>query len=297
MDVVTDVLKNAMFPDPPTTIHFAERDGVVTYGDGESCSIGELVADYANLVLDKRNELRGFVSLISEVGDIFKANPNPRTNYIPIYDTACKYGNHVFAQTIVLLAHEAYIGEYYKGGTTFHKYFADRLTTMIRMCKNYINGTELETTEKGITLESHIFTDDTGHLMIEYSSQSASAVLYYHLLRLQELDQRPNICKVCGRAFMPVTKVSELYCRKPYPDGRTCAEIAVARRPKEDPFYQEYQRAYKKLFARMTRGSRGAFGKRKLDAWTTEANRKRKEYQERNDLAGYIQWVAETTKQ
>lgn len=294
MNINTDTFLEAIYPTPPSEIHFAERDGIVTYDSGESCSVGELVTDYANLVLDKRNEYRGFVTLILEIGEIINKSSFKKKN-TAIYKAACKYGGPVFARTIVLLVYEAYRKAYYEG-IKFNNYFGDRLTTMVKMCKNYINGSELETTENGITLESHIFTDDTGHLVIEYSSQSASAVLYYHLLRLQELGLHPNICQICGRAFIPVSKVSELYCRKKHSDGRTCAEIAVAKREKDDPFYHAYKRAYKKLFARMTRGDSGAVGKRNLDEWTAEATRRRKEYKERGDLAGYIQWVEETTK-
>lgn len=275
---------------PPGPMHFSERDGMVTYDVGVTQSVGELVADFANLVMDRRDEQRNLARLIIEIDDILSSKiqePEDQSLQEKIFVVGKKYGNTVFAWVIWLLVHESY----YNGSKDMIIYFGDNLKDMCLFCRSYIKGRELKTSKAGITLDSRIFTDKDGLLRIEYSTRSASAIVYFHLLRLQELGQRPNICRVCGRAFFPVSKSNELYCRKQYGDGRYCANIAAANREKDVSFYSLYRTAYKTMYARMKRKGNNEIAKGKFKKWKTDAASKLIEYEREGDIEGYKQWL------
>ena len=294
----TENLIRAISPPPPDAVRFTEKDGTITYTIGDGCRngnfgvypVGSLVTDYANLALNKRNKQRDFVSICCEISSVLSM---PKHDSDKVYSVAIKYGEPIFAWTVVLLCFEAR----HNGRTPPEKYFESRLKKMVQMCKSYMDGVELTTTKKGIILDARILTDDNGQLIIEYSSIYASSILYYHLLRLQELGQYPNICQVCGRAFMPVSKSNEKYCRKKYPDGRTCYDMATIAKEKYDPFQSIYRKAYKTMSQRASRAKGYKNIQEKNERWREEAKAKLKECREADDLAGFTKWIEESTKQ
>lgn len=276
---------------PLEPLCFIEQSGMVSYKVGGSFPVGELVCDYANLLLDKREEKRGIISLTKSLADILASPSNKQ--YEEIYREARKYGNHVFGWTILLLIHES-INSGYKAYMS--EYFFTILHEISKMCSTYIKGRKLKTGKDGISLDAHIFSDENGQLFIEYSSRSAQAIVFYHLMKLQETGQRPSICKVCGRAFIPVSKSNELYCRKKYADGRTCADIAFLSKEKEDPFYSIYRTAYKTMYARSSRMIGKTSGKKRLEKWRKEAKIKMDEYQTSGDIDGFKKWIEESKR-
>lgn len=278
---------------PPGKMFFTERDGVVTYDRDEQHHVGELVNNYANLIMNKRNKEKDILQLTVKINDVFSNQSTKAHNiFEDCYAVARHYGNHVFAWTILLLAYESY----YNGSKCAIDYFAEKLKEITLFCRAYIKGSEYKTNEIGIDLEARILTDESGILQIEYSSQSASAIVYFHLLKLQELGLRPNICRVCGRAFFPVSKSNELYCRKQYGDGRYCADIAASNREKDNPFYSLYRTAYKTMYARMMRRGRNEIEKAKLEKWKIDAASKQIEYERNGDIEGYKQWLENSKK-
>ncbi len=295
--VNTENLIRAIYPPPPDAVHFTEKGGTITYviGEGDrrsvprSYPVGDLVTDYANLLLDKRNKQQEFVSLCCEIEPFFST---PKHDSEKLFSVAIKYGKTMFAWTIVLLCFEAR----HRGSAAPGKYFRTRLKKMAQMCKSYIDGVELTTTKAGISLDARILTDDSGKLIIEYSSIYASSILYYHLLRLQELGQQPNICEVCGRAFMPVSKSNEKYCRKKYSDGRTCYDLAMLTKEKEDPFQNLYRKAYKTMSQRASRAKGYKNIQERNKQWRKEAKAKQQECRANNDLAGFTQWIEDSLK-
>lgn len=266
---------------PFDPLEFTEHDGIVNYGKSGGVHVGELVCDYANLLI-KRNGDMEIVTLVSNLSQCLSSGGK----WQDLYGIARKFGGHAFAWSILMLIHESR----YKGSDHLIRVLSD----ISKMCRRYVKGMELKTSGDGIALEAHIFTDNMGKLQIKYSSKSAGAIAYYHILRLQELGQRPNICKVCGRAFIPVSKSNEMYCRRKNSDGRTCADIAFENRTREDPFYSLYRTAYKTMSARAARMEGG--GKDRLTRWRTEAKKKYDEYKEADDLEGLSRWIEDSMK-
>lgn len=283
----------AISPVPsPGKMYFSERDGVVTYDKDEQHEVGELVINYANLVMDKRNKEKNIQQLITRINEIFSSQDDKSHTLEDCYVAARHYGGHVFAWTILLLAHESC----HNTSKSAINYFMDELDELALLCRAYIKGHEYRTIGTGIDLEARIQTDQSGKLQIEYASQSANAIVYFHLLRSQELGLRPNICKVCGRAFFPVSKANELYCKKKYKDGRSCADIAAANKEKNDPFYSLYRTAYKTMYARMKRRGNNELERAKLRNWENIAISKRIEYERKGDPEGFRQWLEDSKK-
>lgn len=266
---------------PFDPLEFTEHDGIVNYGKGDGVHVGELVCDYANLLI-KRNDEMGIFTIETDLSQCLSNGGK----WPDLYDVARKFGGHAFAWSILMLLYESR----YKSSDHFIWVLVD----ISKRCRRYVKGGRLKTVGAGVELEAHIFTGKAGNLQIKYSSRSAEAVAYYHILRLQELGQRPNICKVCGRAFIPVSKSNEMYCRRKNSDGRTCADIAFENRTREDPFYSLYRTAYKTMSARAARMEGG--GKDRLTRWRTEAKKKYDEYKEADDLEGLSRWIEDSMK-
>ena len=268
---------------------FSISKDVATYGVGATQPVGQLVVEFANLLMDNRRTPNNFAHLASSVEEILA---NPKENIVnAVLPVAKRYGGDVFSYVVSLLAHDTY----YKN-TTEH-YFWAVLNILSGFCRSYVLGKKFMTvTKDGVSLEAHFIVDRLGAMHMEFSSTSAEAIVMYHLFTLQELEQRPSVCSMCGRAFFPTSKSNEKYCRNIYKNGRTCADIAFEVQSKQDPFYDLYRTAYKTVSARVGRMIGKDAGQAKLKMWREAAKSALEEYRAKDDLEGFRKWIEESKK-
>ena len=90
----------------------------------------------------------------------------------------------------------------------------------------------------------------------------------------------PKRCANCGRWFLQMPGATYSYCNEPAPGqpDKTCREIGTTNsfrsKVKNNDVWQVHQRAYKKYFARVRKGT---MSKADFEAWSREAERLRDE--------------------
>ena len=98
-------------------------------------------------------------------------------------------------------------------------------------------------------------------------------------------------CKNCNCFFIPQNNHITDYCNRPYKKtGKTCKEVGANRIYKEkvykNPILQEYERAYKRNYAKCKRNAIDSETFRQwIDEATIERDRVATEYEKSNDIA------------
>ena len=101
---------------------------------------------------------------------------------------------------------------------------------------------------------------EDGKIYRETEYSSLGSFLYTELMTCLQEGRVPRCCANCGRFFMPRGGYDVEYCDNPAPGetDKTCKEVGArntfARRVKDSPALQVFQRAYKTHHARIRSG-------------------------------------------
>ena len=112
--------------------------------------------------------------------------------------------------------------------------------------------------------------------------------VYVELMKGLQKGFVPKRCANCRRLFLQTPGATYSYCNEPAPGqgGKTCREIGAAKSFKEkvdnNDIWKVHQRAYKKYFARV---SRGKMSKPEFEVWAREAERMRDEALTEDEMA------------
>ena len=134
---------------------------------------------------------------------------------------------------------------------------------------------------------------DNDRCIILQSVQDIFSAVIYDALEVAEKGIAINTCLNCGKLFIPAKRKDEKYCRRLFDGDRTCKDVGTALHT--DPF----QAAYRKWYQATADSSQARKYKRlfpkefeeKIRPLIEAAKAAREEYQERNDLAGFVQWL------
>ncbi len=114
---------------------------------------------------------------------------------------------------------------------------------------------------------------------VRYKNTSPISFCVTELFKMLESGIQVRICKNCNRFFIPQNNHAADYCtRICNSKGQTCKEIGAQKaykaKVKSNPILKEYEKAYKRNYAKVSRGelSRDAFEK-----WSANAVTKREE--------------------
>lgn len=114
---------------------------------------------------------------------------------------------------------------------------------------------------------------------VRYKNTSPISFCVTELFKMLESGIQVRICKNCNRFFIPQNNHTADYCtRICNSKGQTCKEIGAQKaykaKVKSNPILKEYEKAYKRNYAKVSRGelSRDAFEK-----WSANAVSKREE--------------------
>lgn len=97
---------------------------------------------------------------------------------------------------------------------------------------------------------------ESGGLAERYRASGLAELLYLDLIHLLQEGSSVRKCSHCGRFFLPERGYNYRYCDSQAPgEERTCREIGAARTRQsklgDNTILAEYQRAYKRYYARM----------------------------------------------
>mgnify|MGYP003290489639 CR=1 FL=1 len=129
------------------------------------------------------------------------------------------------------------------------------------------------------------------NLKYRYYNTSPLSFCIMEFYKMLELHIPIRRCKNCNRLFIPDSNHITDYCNRPYKKtGKTCKEVGANRTYKEkvfkNPILQEYERAYKRNYAKCKRNAIDAETFRQwIDEATIERDRVATEYEKSNDIA------------
>nr|WP_295299484.1 DUF6076 domain-containing protein [uncultured Blautia sp.] len=128
---------------------------------------------------------------------------------------------------------------------------------------------------------------------VRYKNTSPISFCVTELFKMLESGIQIRICKNCNRFFIPQNNHTADYCtRICNSKGQTCKEIGAQKaykaKVKSNPILKEYEKAYKRNYAKVSRGelSRDAFEK-----WSANAVTKREEAIKAFDQTGDLEIV------
>jgi hypothetical protein len=142
-----------------------------------------------------------------------------------------EYGQFIFKSSLA-------VSPTYKGKLDF-----DKIRT--------INKKEADTKE----LLRLIHTDHEGVSLASYTIiESLHEMLFFEFTEMLKQGLRVKKCRLCNRYFILQSKHETEYCDRIYRGKRTCKQFGAKKvyneRVAADPVLQEYQRIYKRYFAR-----------------------------------------------
>lgn len=140
-----------------------------------------------------------------------------------------------------------------------------------------------------------------------FAIQSLEEMLYLELMEMVRRGIRVKRCGLCDRYFALADKRKRNYCDRVYKNGRTCKQVG----PKlnfnkeigDDPFLQEFQRIYNRMYSRYYREDAWDSNKptKKLTqaefkSWIAEASKLRREYKQK-EISGaeLVQRISENS--
>lgn len=84
--------------------------------------------------------------------------------------------------------------------------------------------------------------------------ETLEELLYFEFIELLKQGLQVKKCKLCGRYFVLTNKHNADFCDRVYRGHRTCKQVGAKKNHTEtvaaDPVLQEYQRVYKRYYAR-----------------------------------------------
>lgn len=128
-------------------------------------------------------------------------------------------------------------------------------------------------------------------LKYRYYNTSPLSFCIMEFYKMFEIHIPIRRCKNCNRLFIPDSNHITDYCNRLYKKTRkTCKEVGANRKYKEkvykNPILQEYERAYKRNYAKCKRNAIDAESFRQwIDDATIERDRVTVEYENSNDIA------------
>ena len=120
-----------------------------------------------------------------------------------------------------------------------------------------INKKEVDTKE----LLRLIHTDHKGVSLASYTIiENLREMLFFELTEMVKQDLRVKKCRLCNRYFILQNKHETEFCDRLYRGKRTCKQFGTKKsfneRVAADPVLREYQRIYKRYFARCAYGDK-----------------------------------------
>ena len=151
---------------------------------------------------------------------------------------------------------------------------------------HHINKKETDTKE----LLRLIHTDHEGVSLASYTIiQSLHEMLFFEFAEMLKQGLQVKKCGLCNRYFILQSKHETEFCDRIYRGKRTCKQVGAKKafneRVAADPVLQEYQRIYKRYFARCANGNKpfekypgSKFYNISFSDWSKIANELRQQY-------------------
>ncbi len=142
----------------------------------------------------------------------------------------------------------------------------------------------------------HRDSENSVSLHAYFAVQSLEEILYLELMEAVKRGIRVKRCALCDRYFALADKRKRSYCDRLFDKKHTCKQIGAKQKFSQavggDPYLQEFQRVYNRMYSRYYRedAGDGGSGTKKLSddefkVWTAAASELRRAYR-RKEISG-----------
>ncbi|MCL2298949.1 MAG: DUF6076 domain-containing protein [Firmicutes bacterium] len=104
-----------------------------------------------------------------------------------------------------------------------------------------------------------------------YRITNSMAAIYFDVAQLLKEKKMINLCKNCGKYFLPTSRSDEIYCDNIFKNGKTCKQLGYEIKVKNDEVLNAYRTIYKTQNARKQRNKHIADSGIRFSAWTDYA--------------------------
>jgi len=284
--------ETVLFALSDTAYNFEFDDESIIYEGtkAQRLPFGSLLIEFANM---RGKEGGDYLTLKSNLDELNLKFPNhSKEHYIALFKLLRQKYSAIAARILTL--------EYYRMAGAYPSStdcFLLELDFNSYECAYYISKGVFSKNKPNVTISAHFVPHDTDNTFeLYYESYSLESLVVLDVYLAGKNDIKPKRCALCGKAFLPVSRSDEIYCRNIYKNGRTCSQMAFGVKSKNNPFYSEYRKAYKTMKARAARADGNTKLQEKTKKWSIEASAKLIEYEQRGDINGYHKWIEQSKK-
>lgn len=145
-----------------------------------------------------------------------------------------------------------YIGTYKNLYKVFIREFFDNGENALKL----INEIFPKSMEVGYTIIPNINIKESTYFFQEvFKINTLNDFMKFDILKIIERKININICKNCGKYFIPRKRSNEKYCNNIYRNGKTCKELSYEFKIDNDDAEKIYRNAYKTQNAKKQRNS------------------------------------------
>ncbi len=111
-----------------------------------------------------------------------------------------------------------------------------------------------------------------------FMASDISSLLYIEFMRMLQNNVFVSVCENCGRYFIPKGNYDMKYCEREIDGEKICQKVGAVRsfkdKVKNNPIYNEYERVYKRFYARKRKG---IVTQDQFDEWVKKASKLKKD--------------------
>ena len=111
-----------------------------------------------------------------------------------------------------------------------------------------------------------------------YIASDVSSFLYVEFMKMIQNNVLVGICENCGNYFLQLGNYDMKYCDRKQSSGKSCQEVGAFNsfkvKVKTNPIYTEYEKVYKRYFARKRKG---LISEKEFKEWSENASKIKKE--------------------
>lgn len=122
------------------------------------------------------------------------------------------------------------------------------------------------------------FKASEGILYEVFMASDISSLLYIEFMKMIQNNVSVSICENCGRYFIPKGNYDMKYCEREVNGEKVCQKIGAVKsfkdKVKNNPVYNEYEKVYKRFYARKRKG---LVTQNQFDDWVKNASKLKKD--------------------
>ncbi|MBR5614282.1 MAG: hypothetical protein IKW64_03140 [Clostridia bacterium] len=123
-----------------------------------------------------------------------------------------------------------------------------------------------------------VFEVSDGIMYEVFMASDISSLLYIEFMKMIQNNASVSVCENCGKYFIPKGNYDMKYCEREVNGEKVCQKIGAVKsfkdKVKNNPVYNEYEKVYKRFYARKRKG---LVTQNQFDDWVKKASKLKKD--------------------